>query len=124
MWSFNKTKTNSLKPQKRSLNFQGVLEAVGDIAEENSVSHVAVRGGRRRSRWVSSVSWGVNNKYSSGDPDSRPRQSVKMSPDEDAVLLLLIYEHLKVHGHEHAAEVLKEHVKQVRSLLRNAHLPL
>lgn len=44
-----------------------------------------------------------------------PRQSVEMSPDEDALLLLLIYEHLKVHGHAKAAEVLEDHVKQVRT---------
>lgn len=46
-----------------------------------------------------------------------PRQSDEMSPDEDALLLLLIYEHLKVHGHEKAAEVLEDHVKQVRTLV-------
>lgn len=43
-----------------------------------------------------------------------------MNPEEDAVLLLLIYEHLKLHGHENAAKVLEEHVKQVRSLFKNA----
>ncbi|XP_056913972.1 titin-like isoform X6 [Takifugu flavidus] len=38
-----------------------------------------------------------------------------MSPDEDALLLLLIYEHLKLHGHAKAAEVLEDHVKQVEA---------
>lgn len=45
----------------------------------------------------------------------QPLQSVEMSPDEDALLLLLIYEHLKGRGHEKAAEVLEDHVKQVRT---------
>ena len=45
---------------------------------------------------------------------SSPPVASRMSPDEDALLLRLIYEHLKLHGHENAAKVLEEDVKQVR----------
>lgn len=53
-----------------------------------------------------------------------PASRSRMSREEDAVLLLLIYEHLKLHGHQNAAQVLEEDVKQVRSSLQNAHLGL
>lgn len=88
------------------------FRSAGNIPEEDSISHDAVGGGRRRSRWVRRVSRGVNNNLPAVIR-ILPRQSVEMSPDEDALLLLLIYEHLKVRGHEKAAEVLEDHVKQV-----------
>ncbi|TNM98130.1 hypothetical protein fugu_014376 [Takifugu bimaculatus] len=98
-------------------DFRGVLLADGNISEQDSISHDAVRGGRRRSRWVWRVSRGVNNNIPAVIRilPRQPLQSDEMSPDEDALLLLLIYEHLKLHGHAKAAEVLEDHVKQVEA---------
>lgn len=100
-------------------DFRGVLLADGNISEQDSISHDAVRGGRRRSRWVWRVSRGVNNNIPAVIRilPRQPLQSDEMSPDEDALLLLLIYEHLKLHGHAKAAEVLEDHVKQVRTFV-------
>lgn len=42
-----------------------------------------------------------------------------MAPEEDAALLFLIYQHLKVNGYDSAAKVLEKHVTQVRSLRLN-----
>lgn len=65
------------------------------------------------------MSRGVNNNIPAEIPvlPRQPLQSDEMSPDEDALLLLLIYEHLKVRGHAKAAEVLEDHVKQVRTFV-------
>lgn len=43
-----------------------------------------------------------------------------MEPREDALLLLLIHEHLRLHGHERAAQVLEGDVGQVSSVFRSA----